>query len=183
MSTCNVCPAFAPRMATGPVHMWPKNRCGPFAAWIAGNAGGMRNGGAGIRSGEPDTVEMVTRSPLSMVSTGASRASKYPQCTVSAPASRRAMSVGLFKGILLGGLRWIAVSFVQRRGRPTRCTRRESKVHASQPVAIIGIRTPRRQHRAGIHVDVEAGAAVQQVPQAKLAQRVVVFVERKSVES
>jgi len=75
------------------------------------------------------------------------------------------------------------VSFVQRRGRPTRCTRRESKVHASQPVAIIGIRTPRRQHRAGIHVDVEAGAAVQQVPQAKLAQRVVVFVERKSVES
>src|SRR4051812_32585176 len=37
----------------------------------------------------PDTVEIVTVSPLSMVMSGLSAASKKPQCTVSGAASSR----------------------------------------------------------------------------------------------
>src|SRR6185312_15362455 len=51
----------------------------------------MRNGSGGKSSGEPDTVEITTRSPLSTVRTGVSLASKYPQWTVSGPASTRAI--------------------------------------------------------------------------------------------
>ncbi len=40
---------------------------------MAGKAGGILNGGGGRMSGAPDTDEMVTRSPLSMVRMGARR--------------------------------------------------------------------------------------------------------------
>ena len=40
-------------------------------------------------SGAPETDDIVTRSPLSMVRTGTSLASKKPQCTVAGPASTR----------------------------------------------------------------------------------------------
>jgi hypothetical protein len=63
-----------------------------LAEWIARRAGGASNGAGGSNSGAPDTVDMVMRSPLSIVATGASRASKYPQCTVSGPASNRRTS-------------------------------------------------------------------------------------------
>jgi hypothetical protein len=45
-------------------------------AWIAGSAAGISNGGSGIISGPPDTVEIVTVSPLSTVMTGGNAASK-----------------------------------------------------------------------------------------------------------
>jgi len=56
---------------------------------MAGNAGGILKGGGGSISGLPDTDEIVTRSPLSMVRTGTSLASKKPQWTVVGPASMR----------------------------------------------------------------------------------------------
>jgi hypothetical protein len=37
---------------------------------MAGSAGGTTSGAVGISSGPPDTVEMVTRSPLSMATRG-----------------------------------------------------------------------------------------------------------------
>ena len=74
--------------ATGPVQMWPGNILRLAPVWIAGSAGGTTSGGAGIMSGAPDTVEIVTRSPLPMVASGASRASKKPQWTVSGVGSR-----------------------------------------------------------------------------------------------
>ena len=49
---------------------------------MAGKAGGILNGGGGKSSGLPDTDDIVTRSPLSMVRTGESLASKNPQWTV-----------------------------------------------------------------------------------------------------
>ena len=76
MSTCSTRPAFAPRTATGPVSMWPGTMRRVLALWIAGSAGGILNGGPGSTSGGPDTVPSVTTSPLSMVATGASAASK-----------------------------------------------------------------------------------------------------------
>jgi hypothetical protein len=54
----------------------------------------MTKRGGGINSGGPDTDDMVTRSPLPTVSTGASLASKNPQWTVAGPASTRGMSGG-----------------------------------------------------------------------------------------
>lgn len=56
--------------------MWTKKRCLPLDAWIAGNAGGILKGGGGKNSGGPETEDITTRSPLSIVSTGASLASK-----------------------------------------------------------------------------------------------------------
>ena len=53
-----------------------------------GSAGGTTSGGAGIMSGAPETVEIVTRSPFRIVASGASRASKKPQWTVSGVGSR-----------------------------------------------------------------------------------------------
>src|SRR5215216_6673674 len=93
MSTCRVCPARAPRTATGPVHMWPGIIRRMPLLWIAGNAGGTTNGGTGIRSGVPETDDKITRSPLSMVASGSSPASKNPQWTVSGPASIRSASI------------------------------------------------------------------------------------------
>jgi hypothetical protein len=75
--------------------MCPKNCCGPLAAWMAGNAGGILKGGGGSTSGAPETDEIVTRLPLSMVRTGASLASKKPQWTVVGPASMRGTSTDL----------------------------------------------------------------------------------------
>src|SRR6516165_6227918 len=68
---------------------------------MAASAGGTVSGAAGITSGPPDTVEIVTRSPLSIVSRGGSRASKYPQCTLSGPGSR-----------------WMGIGFGPLRARP-----------------------------------------------------------------
>src|SRR5450759_1298477 len=62
---------------------------------MAGNAGGILKGGGGKSSGEPDTDEIVTRSPLSMVRIGKSLASKKPQWTVSGPASMCGISCDL----------------------------------------------------------------------------------------
>src|ERR1039458_9069107 len=62
---------------------------------MAGNAGGILKGGGGKSSGEPDTDEIVTRSPLSMVRIGTSLASKKPQWTVSGPASMCGISCDL----------------------------------------------------------------------------------------
>src|ERR1700690_113408 len=59
---------------------------------MAGSAGGILNGGGGSISGLPDTDEIVTRSPLPMVRSGAILASKKPQCTVAGPASMRGTS-------------------------------------------------------------------------------------------
>ena len=67
---------------------------------MAGNAGGILNGGGGSISGLPDTDEIVTRSPLSMVRIGESLASKKPQCTVAGPASMRGTSGDLCNEIL-----------------------------------------------------------------------------------
>jgi hypothetical protein len=58
-------------------------------AWIAGRALGITKGAGGIWLAMPDTVEIVTVSPLSTVSSGLSAASKKPQCTVSGAASSR----------------------------------------------------------------------------------------------
>jgi hypothetical protein len=41
----------------------------------------------------PETVDMVTVSPLATVISGFSAASKYPQCTVSGAASRRWLAI------------------------------------------------------------------------------------------
>jgi hypothetical protein len=62
-------------------------------AWMAGSAGGTTSGGAGIMSGAPETLEIVTRSPLAMVIRLGSVASKKPQCTVSGPGSRCGMDM------------------------------------------------------------------------------------------
>src|ERR1035437_4328858 len=62
---------------------------------MAGNAGGILKGGGGNTSGAPDTDEIVTRSPLSMVRTGTSLASKKPQWTVAGLASMRGTSTDL----------------------------------------------------------------------------------------
>jgi hypothetical protein len=43
---------------------------------MAASAGGTASGGGGIISGPPETVEITTVSPLSMVSTGGRPASK-----------------------------------------------------------------------------------------------------------
>src|SRR5665647_2896341 len=64
---------------------------------MAGNAGGILNGGGGKISGAPETDDIVTRSPLSMIRIGASAASKKPQCTVAGPASMRGTSCDLCK--------------------------------------------------------------------------------------
>src|SRR3990172_6865059 len=71
---------------------------------MAGKAGGILKGGAGNNSGVPDTDEIVIRSPLSMVRTGNSLASKKPQWTVVGPASMRGMSID-FCTILMRVLR------------------------------------------------------------------------------
>jgi len=55
--------------------MWP----GSFGLWTActaARAGGTTSGGGGIISGGPDTVEIVTVSPLLTVTSGGSAASK-----------------------------------------------------------------------------------------------------------
>jgi len=62
--------------------MWPGSFCRTLA-WIAGSHLGITYGDGGIWLAMPDTVEMVTVSPLSTVSSGLSAASKKPQCTVS----------------------------------------------------------------------------------------------------
>jgi len=56
---------------------------------MAASAGGTTSGGRGITSGVPETVEIVTVSPLSISPTGGNAASKKPQCTVSGDASTR----------------------------------------------------------------------------------------------
>jgi len=53
-----------------------------------------------IRSAMPDTVEMVTVSPLATLNSGFRPASKKPQCTVSGAASSR----------------WFAIPFPQKQG-------------------------------------------------------------------
>jgi len=68
--------------------MWPGSFCGT-CLWIAASAGGTTSGAAGIWLAMPDTVEIVTVSPLATVSSGFSAASKKPQCTVSGAASIR----------------------------------------------------------------------------------------------
>src|SRR5205085_12563150 len=50
---------------------------------------GTASGGAGLRSAVPETVEIVTSSPLLTVSSGFNVASKKPQCTLLGAASRR----------------------------------------------------------------------------------------------
>ena len=73
--TSRTWPALVPRTATGPVQMWP----GSFGLWTActaERAGGTTSGGGGIISGGPETVEMMTVSPLSTVTSGGSAASK-----------------------------------------------------------------------------------------------------------
>ena len=74
----------APRMATGPVMMWPPAR-GIEDAWIAARAGGILNpdSGGGITSGAPDTHSSVTVSPESIVRSAGKPASNWPQRTVS----------------------------------------------------------------------------------------------------
>ena len=88
MRTSSTWPALAPFTATGPVQMWPGSFCCTLL-WIAASAGGTASGAAGIWLAMPDTVEIVTVSPLSTVSSGFSAASKNPQCTVSGAASSR----------------------------------------------------------------------------------------------
>ena len=73
--TSSTCPALAPFTATGPVQMWPGIFCGTLLC-IAASAGGTASGAAGIWLAMPDTVEIVTVSPLATVSSGFSRASK-----------------------------------------------------------------------------------------------------------
>ena len=75
MRTSSTCPAFAPFTATGPVQMWPGIFCCTLL-WIAASAGGTVSGAAGIWLAMPETVEIVTVSPLATVSSGFSRASK-----------------------------------------------------------------------------------------------------------
>src|SRR5262249_41478923 len=55
---------------------------------MAGSAGGTISGALGIISGPPDTLEIVTRSPLLMVRRAGSWASKYPQWRVWGPGWR-----------------------------------------------------------------------------------------------
>src|SRR5206468_127433 len=62
-------------IAAGPAHMWPGNK-GRTCACTAASASGTTRGGGGITSRGPDTVEIVTVSPFSMVSSGSSLASK-----------------------------------------------------------------------------------------------------------
>src|SRR3954468_11302781 len=68
--------------------MWPGIFCCTLL-WIAASAGGTVSGAAGIWLAMPDTVEIVTVSPLATVSSGFSRPSKKPQCSVSGAASSR----------------------------------------------------------------------------------------------
>ena len=78
MRTSSTCPALAPRTATGPVRMCgPPSFCGTLW-WIAGSAGGTvrPESGRGSCVGVPETVEIVTVSPDSIVSSGFSAASK-----------------------------------------------------------------------------------------------------------
>ena len=75
MRTSSTCPALAPLMATGPVHMWPGS-FGFTCSCTAASAAGTTSGGGGITSRGPETVEMVTVSPLSTVRSGGSLASK-----------------------------------------------------------------------------------------------------------
>ena len=89
MRTSSTCPALAPRTFTGPVQMWPGTTLRVTFWWMAASAGGTTSGGRGITSGVPETVEIVTVSPLSISPTGGSAASKKPQCTVSGDASTR----------------------------------------------------------------------------------------------
>ena len=89
MSTCSTWPGRAPRTATGPVQMWPGIIFFILDCWMAWSTGGTTSGGGGSVSGPPDTVEIVTTSPLLMAATGLSFASRKPQCTVSTPASTR----------------------------------------------------------------------------------------------
>ena len=63
MRTSSTCPALAPFTATGPVQMWPGIFCGTLL-WIAASAGGTASGAAGIWLAMPETVEIVTVSPL-----------------------------------------------------------------------------------------------------------------------
>src|ERR1044072_631092 len=88
MRTSSTWPALAPLTATGPVQMWPGSFCWTLL-WIAASAGGTASGAAGIWLAMPETVEIVTVSPLSTVNSGFNAASKYPQCTVSGAASSR----------------------------------------------------------------------------------------------
>ena len=89
MRTSSTWPALAPSTATGPVQMWPGTTRRVTLRWIAASAGGTTSGGRGITSALPDTVEIVTVSPLAISATGARVASKNPQCTVSGDASMR----------------------------------------------------------------------------------------------
>src|SRR5262245_16192706 len=89
MRTSRTSPTRAPRTATGPVQMCPGTILLVTLSWIAVSAAGTASGGGGITSGVPETVEIVTSSPLSTVRTGSSFASKKPQWTVSGAASIR----------------------------------------------------------------------------------------------
>ena len=66
MRTSSTWPALAPFTATGPVQMWPGSFCGTLF-WIAASAGGTTSGAAGIWLAMPETVEIVTVSPLATV--------------------------------------------------------------------------------------------------------------------
>jgi hypothetical protein len=75
MCTSSTWPGFAPLTATGPVQMWPGS-LGVTRACTSASASGTTKGGGGIISQAPETVEIVTVSPLSTVSIGGSFASK-----------------------------------------------------------------------------------------------------------
>ena len=75
MRTSSTCPALAPLIATGPVHMWPGSTCGTCAC-TAASASGTTSGAGGFVSRPPDTVDITTVSPLSTVRSGGSFASK-----------------------------------------------------------------------------------------------------------
>ena len=95
IATSSTWPGRAPRTATGPVRIWPGSWRGQVA-WMARNSGGTRKPApsGGRCSGLPDTVETVTRSPLSISSAGGWAASNQPQATVSGLASRRWIMAG-----------------------------------------------------------------------------------------
>jgi hypothetical protein len=78
MRTSSTWPAFAPRTATGPVRMCEPPSFGCTAAWIAvSTSGTLRPDDTGGISGfPPDTVEIVTVSPDSMVTRGFSAPSR-----------------------------------------------------------------------------------------------------------
>jgi hypothetical protein len=56
--------------------MWPGSMRRVLALWMSWSAWGIEAGGGGSASGGPETVEMVTVSPLSIVAAGANVASR-----------------------------------------------------------------------------------------------------------